>query len=198
MQSNIRSTAVAHGVQHTGSSARWGDQTAVIGGQSPFQLRHPAQLKITWTRVEGMAAEPQTRRAIIAEDGELFCGIDGCDVRRQPERETLVIRASSTTYSAVIAQQGKRDRFSRAIGHNGPMNGEHSKNEHARVDDRHLFRIVAWLEQASPPHWRGWVWHIDPHARVVLKQSPFDGIEAAFDIIRDRLGAKPLPRNDDG
>jgi hypothetical protein len=77
------------------------------------------------------------------------------------------------------------------------MNGEHSKNKQARTDDRHLFRIVAWLEQTSPPHWRGWVWHIDPHAQVVLKQSPFDGIEAAFDIIRDRLGAKPLPRDDD-
>jgi hypothetical protein len=143
--------------------------------------------------------ENGSRRALIGGDGGLVRGIDGCDVRRQPERQALVIRASSNTYSVVIAQQVTRERSSRAIGHHGPMNGEHGKNEHARVDDRHLFRIVAWLEQASPPHWRGWVWHIDPDARVVLKQSPFDGIEAAFDIIRDRLGAKPPPpRDDDG
>jgi len=75
---------------------------------------------------------------------------------------------------------------------------EQTDKEQTQIDDRHLFRIVAWIEQVSPPRWRGWVWHIDPHAQPIMRQSAFNDIESAFDIIREQLGAQSAPGNDDG
>ncbi|MGR9130575.1 hypothetical protein [Rhizobium leguminosarum] len=77
------------------------------------------------------------------------------------------------------------------------MNRERTNKDQAQVGDRHLFRIVAWIEQASPPRWRGWVWHIDSHAQTIMRQSAFDDVEGAFDIIREQLGTQSLPGTED-